>query len=279
MKIVTSLNDLFDKRAKLTESVGLVPMMGYLHEGHLSLAREAKKECESVVVTIYVNPTQFGINEDLESYPRDLERDTNLLRSEGVDLLWIPTSEIMYPQGYQTWIEVTELTKFLEGKERPGHFKGVTTIVTKLFNAVHPQKAFFGQKDAQQAIVIQRMIKDLNYNLEIKICPIIREPDGLALSSRNVYLNPEERQAATILNKSLNMARQAYKNGESSSRKIVGLIENIINKEPLARIQYVSCADLQTLEEVEGDITKSVLISMAVFFRKTRLIDNIILGG
>jgi pantoate--beta-alanine ligase len=279
MKIVTSLNDLFDERAKLTEPVGLVPTMGYLHEGHLSLVREAKKECESVVVTIYVNPTQFGPNEDLESYPRDLERDTNLLRSEGVDLLWIPTSEIMYPPGYQTWIEVTELTGFLEGQQRPGHFKGVTTIVTKLFNAIHPQKAFFGQKDAQQAIVIQRMIKDLNYNLEIKICPIIREPDGLALSSRNVYLNPAERQAATILNKSLNMAKQAYKNGERSSQKIIGLIENIINKEPLARIQYVSCADLQTLEEVEGDITKPILISMAVFFQKTRLIDNIVLGG
>jgi pantoate--beta-alanine ligase len=279
MKIVTSLNDLFDERAKLTEPVGLVPTMGYLHEGHLSLVREAKKECESVVVTIYVNPTQFGPNEDLESYPRDLERDTNLLRSEGVDLLWIPTSEIMYPPGYQTWIEVTELTGFLEGQQRPGHFKGVTTIVTKLFNAIHPQKAFFGQKDAQQAIVIQRMIKDLNYNLEIKICPIIREPDGLALSSRNVYLNPAERQAATILNKSLNMAKQAYKNGERSSQKIIGLIENIINKEPLAKIQYVSCANLQTLEEVEGDITKPVLISMAVFFQKTRLIDNIVLGG
>jgi pantoate--beta-alanine ligase len=279
MKIVTSLNDLFDERAKLTEPVGLVPTMGYLHEGHLSLVREAKKECESVVVTIYVNPTQFGPNEDLESYPRDLERDTNLLRSEGVDLLWIPTSEIMYPPGYQTWIEVTELTGFLEGQQRPGHFKGVTTIVTKLFNAIHPQKAFFGQKDAQQAIVIQRMIKDLNYNLEIKICPIIREPDGLALSSRNVYLNPAERQAATILNKSLNIAKQAYKNGERSSQKIIGLIENIINKEPLAKIQYVSCANLQTLEEVEGDITKPVLISMAVFFQKTRLIDNIVLGG
>jgi pantoate--beta-alanine ligase len=279
MKIVTSLNDLFDERAKLTEPVGLVPTMGYLHEGHLSLVREAKKECESVVVTIYVNPTQFGPNEDLESYPHDRERDTNLLRSEGVDLLWIPTSEIMYPPGYQTWIEVTELTGFLEGQQRPGHFKGVTTIVTKLFNAIHPQKAFFGQKDAQQAIVLQRMIKDLNYNLEIKICPIIREPDGLALSSRNVYLNPAERQAATILNKSLNMAKQAYKNGERSSQKIIGLIENIINKEPLAKIQYVSCANLQTLEEVEGDITKPVLISMAVFFQKTRLIDNIVLGG
>jgi len=185
----------------------------------------------------------------------------------------------MYPPGYQTWIEVTELTGFLEGQQRPGHFKGVTTIVTKLFNAIHPQKAFFGQKDAQQAIVIQRMIKDLNYNLEIKICPIIREPDGLALSSRNVYLNPAERQAATILNKSLNIAKQAYKNGERSSQKIIGLIENIINKEPLAKIQYVSCANLQTLEEVEGDITKPVLISMAVFFQKTRLIDNIVLGG
>jgi len=279
MKIVTSLNDLFDERAKLTEPVGLVPTMGYLHEGHLSLVKEAKKECKSVVVTIFVNPTQFSPNEDLESYPRDLERDTNLLRSEGVDLLWIPTSEIMYAPSYQTWIEVTELTRFLEGQQRPGHFIGVTTIVTKLFNAIHPQKAFFGQKDAQQAIVIQRMVKDLNYNLEIKICPIIREPDGLALSSRNVYLNHAERQAATVLNKSLNMARQAYKDGERSSRKIVGLIESIINKEPLAEIQYISCANTQTLEEIEGDITTPVLISMAVFFRKTRLIDNIVLGG
>ncbi len=279
MKILTTISDLQEERKILPEPVGFVPTMGFLHEGHLSLMRAAKKDCASVVASIFVNPTQFGVNEDFDSYPRDPEKDIELLQTEGIDLVWIPTPEMMYPLGYQTWVEVQELTSGLEGQRRPGHFRGVTTVVAKLFNAVQPQKAFFGQKDAQQAIVIQQMVRDLNFNLEVVICSIVREPDGLAMSSRNVYLNPAERQAATVIFRALKSAEKAYMNGEHSSSRIVEMIENIIKTEPLTRIQYVSCADVTTLEEVEGQITSPVLISMAVYFGKTRLIDNMIIGG
>jgi pantoate--beta-alanine ligase len=250
--------------------------MGYLHEGHLSLIRRAREENEHVAVSIFVNPTQFGPKEDLSRYPRDLERDLRLIEPY-TDLVWNPTAEIMYPPGYQTWVEVETMTRPLEGAMRPGHFRGVTTVVAKLFNGVQPHKAYFGQKDAQQAAVIRRMVRDLNFPVEIVVCPIVREPDGLAMSSRNIYLDPEQRKAATVLYRSLSAAKEAYERGELDAEKIRGKMEEILEGEPLAEVQYVSCADYDTLEELETVKGKS-LLSMAVFIGKTRLIDNFVLG-
>ena len=210
MIIAATFDELRTARALLPEPVGLVPTMGYLHEGHLSLVRRARKECASVAASIFVNPTQFGANEDLSKYPRNLESDLTLLEEAGADLVWTPTPEIMYPPGFQTWVEVEGLTQPLEGAVRPGHFRGVTTVVAKLFNAVQPQKAYFGQKDAQQAAVLRRMTRDLDFPIEIVICPTVREKDGLAMSSRNSYLSPEERQAATVLFRALSAAQAAY---------------------------------------------------------------------
>jgi pantoate--beta-alanine ligase len=251
--------------------------MGYLHEGHLSLIRRAREECDHVVVSVFVNPTQFGPKEDLSKYPRDLDRDLSLMEPLGVDLVWTPTAEIMYPDGYQTWVEVETVTLPLEGAMRPGHFRGVTTVVAKLFNGVQPHRAYFGQKDAQQAAVIRQMTRDLNFPIEIVICPILREPDGLALSSRNVYLDAEERRAATVLYRSLTAAKNAYENGERDAEKLCQTMQDVIATEPLAQMQYVSCADYDTLEELDK-VTGKTLLSMAVFLGKTRLIDNFVLG-
>lgn len=277
MQIVSSLSDLRTTRLSLEGKVGLVPTMGYLHEGHLSLVRQAKAENQHVIVTIFVNPTQFGPSEDLSKYPRDLERDLNLLRPLGVDVVWTPTAEIMYPPGYQTWVEVEALTKGLEGEMRPGHFKGVTTVVAKLFNATQPTKAYFGQKDAQQAAVIQRMVLDLNFPLEVVVCPTMREADGLAMSSRNKYLNEAERKAAPVLFRALSVAKEAYEAGERQVAALREKMMSVLTAEPLAQVQYVAFTDFDTLEEVEL-IQGKLLISMAVFFGKTRLIDNIVLG-
>ena len=276
MDTVVTIDDLWQKRRELVEPMGLVPTMGFLHEGHLSLVRLAKKECASVVVSIFVNPTQFGPNEDLESYPRDLERDLALLEAEGVDMVWMPTAELMYPPGYQTWVEVEEMTQPLEGARRPGHFRGVTTVVAKLFNGVQPDKAYFGQKDAQQAAVIRKMVRDLNFPLQVVVAPIVREPDGLALSSRNTYLDAEQRQAATVLSRALQAAAEAYKEGERDANVMREIMDKTIEGEPLAQAQYVSCADRVTLEELEH-ITEGALLSMAVYVGKTRLIDNLVL--
>jgi pantoate--beta-alanine ligase len=276
MKVVWTINEIHSARRSFSGTVGLVPTMGYLHEGHLSLVRRARDECDHVVVSIFVNPTQFGPNEDLSKYPRDLDRDLSLIGPLGTDLVWMPTAEIMYLPGYQTWVEVEEVTRRLEGAHRPGHFKGVTTIVAKLFNAVQPHKAYFGQKDAQQAAVIRQMTRDLNFPIEIVICPIVREPDGLAMSSRNVYLDPEQRKAATVLYRSLSAAKDAYDHGERDARKLRQLMKDMIVSEPLAQIQYVSCADYDTLEELDL-IKGKTLLSMAVFIGKTRLIDNFVL--
>jgi pantoate--beta-alanine ligase len=251
--------------------------MGYLHEGHLSLVRAARAECASVVVSIFVNPTQFGPREDLAAYPRDLPRDLALLESAGADLVWTPTAEIMYPPGYQTWVTVEEVTLPLEGGMRPGHFRGVTTVVAKLFNAVQPDRAYFGQKDAQQARVIQQMVRDLDFPVQVVVCPILREPDGLAMSSRNTYLTPAERQAATVLSRALADARSTWKSGERDAGRLRQVMSATINAESLARLQYVSCADPQTLQEIEGPVSGHALLSMAVFIGKTRLIDNILL--
>jgi len=231
-----------------------------------------------VAASIFVNPTQFGPNEDLSSYPRDLPRDLRLLEAEGVDLVWTPKPEVMYPADFQTWITVEEMAQQLEGSMRPGHFRGVATVVAKLFNAVQPDLAYFGQKDAQQAAVIRQMVRDLNFKLEVVICPIVREADGLAMSSRNVYLNAAERQAATVLYRALTAARTAYLAGEREAEKLREIMETTIGAEPLARPQYVSCADFDTLKELAGEITGRTLLSMAVYVGNTRLIDNIILG-
>ena len=277
MMIVSTLEELRSARPLLDGPLGLVPTMGYLHEGHLSLVRTAKAECRVVAVSIFVNPTQFGPNEDLSKYPRDLERDLHLLEDAGVDLVWTPAPEDMYPQGYQTWVEVEQMTLPLEGAQRPGHFRGVTTVVAKLFNAVAPAKAYFGQKDAQQAAVIRQMTRDLNFPVEIVVCPIVREPDGLALSSRNVYLDPQERKAATVLHRALTAAKALYDKGERDAGKLRQAMQATLAAEPLARMQYVSCADYDTLQELEEVKGKS-LLSMAVFIGKTRLIDNLVLG-
>ena len=277
MMIAASLDELRAARLLLDGTVGLVPTMGYLHEGHVSLARRARQECQSVVASIFVNPAQFGANEDLSKYPRDLKHDLTLLEAAGVDLVWTPTPEVMYPPGFATWVEVEGLTKPLEGASRPGHFRGVTTVVAKLFNAVQPQKAYFGLKDAQQAAVIRKMTRDLNFPIEIVVCPIIREADGLAMSSRNSYLSPDERQAATILFRALTAAKSAYESGGRKAETLRNIMASIIATESRAQIQYVSVADYDTLEELHT-VTGKTLLSMAVFLGKTRLIDNFVIG-
>ena len=276
MRTVFTLADLRSARLPFSGTVGFVPTMGYLHEGHLALIRRARAECDHVVVSIFVNPTQFGANEDLSKYPRDLERDLRLIEPY-TDLVWTPSAEVMYPQGYQTWVEVEAVTRPLEGTMRPGHFKGVTTVVAKLFNSVQPHKAYFGQKDAQQVAVIRQMVRDLNFPVEIVVCPTSREADGLAMSSRNVYLDPAQRQAATVLFRSLSAAKAAYEQGERDGEKLREKMKEILASEPLAQVQYVSCADYDTLEELTV-IKGKALLSMAVFLGKTRLIDNFVLG-
>jgi len=276
MKNISTLLDLRNARLSLYGTVGLVPTMGYLHEGHLSLIRRARQECDSVVVSIFVNPTQFGANEDLSKYPRDLERDLSLIEPLGVDLVWNPTAEIMYPAGYQTWVEVDALTHRLEGAIRTSHFKGVTTVVAKLFNAVQPHKAYFGQKDAQQAAVIRQMVRDLNFPIEVIVCPTTREADGLAMSSRNKYLEGADRQSATVLFRALSAAKSAYEGGERNAEKLRTIMKDTLAAEPRAQVQYVSCADYVTLEELDA-VRGKTLLSLAVLIGKTRLIDNFVL--
>jgi pantoate--beta-alanine ligase len=276
MKIVTTLPELHTSRRTLPGPIGFVPTMGFLHAGHISLVQAAKSECTSVIASIFVNPTQFGPNEDLAKYPRDLPRDLALLEAAGVDLVWTPTVEVMYPSGFQTWVAVDGLTHRLEGEVRPGHFRGVTTVVAKLFNAVCPDKAYFGQKDAQQAAVIRRMTLDLDFPIEIVVCPTLREADGLAMSSRNVYLNSAERQAATVLFRALSAAKAAFDSGQHGAESLRALVRATVANEPLAKLQYVSCADYDTLEELEI-VRRKALLSMAVIVGKTRLIDNFVI--
>lgn len=278
MILATSLEELRQARALLDNPLGLVPTMGYLHPGHISLVERARLECASVGVSIFVNPTQFGPNEDLDKYPRNLEKDLKLLEAAGADLVWMPTPDIVYPPGFQTWVAVEGLTSPLEGAMRPGHFRGVTTVVAKLFNAFQPQKAYFGQKDAQQAAVIRRMTRDLDFPIDVVICPTVREPDGLAMSSRNAYLGAEERRAATVLFRALGAARAAYDAGERDAEALRRLMKETIEAEPLAKMQYVSCADYDTLEELQT-VEGKALLSMAVYLGKTRLIDNFVLGN
>ena len=252
--------------------------MGYLHEGHMTLVRRARTENLSVVVSIFVNPTQFGPNEDFASYPRDTERDLAMLQKEKVNLVFMPAPEEIYPEGFNSWVEVKDITDRLEGKTRPGHFIGVTTVVAKLFNIVKPDKAYFGQKDAQQFAVIRKMVSDLNMSLEIVPVPTVREPDGLAMSSRNVRLDPGERKAAVVLWQALSLARGQWENGQRDASQLRDAMSALIQKEPLAAIDYISISDPQTLAELDM-INRTALVSMAVKIGKTRLIDNILLGG
>jgi pantoate--beta-alanine ligase len=281
MQVLTTIEEFRAAKAALPgRRWGLVPTMGYLHEGHLSLVKRALLENNHVAVSIFVNPTQFGPNEDLAAYPRDPDRDLSLLDSLGVDLVFNPSSEVMYPPNYQTYVTVEEVTKYLEGASRPTHFRGVATVVAKLFNIIGAERAYFGQKDAQQTIVIKRMVDDLNIPIEIIICPTIREPDGLALSSRNTYLDAEQRRAAPVLYRALNAAKEAFDQGERDGVRLRAIMREIIEAEPLAKLDYVSAADATTLQELNAPSPQpsprgeGVLLSMAVRVGKPRLIDN-----
>jgi pantoate--beta-alanine ligase len=276
MQVVGPILEIRALRQQLGGTVGFVPTMGYLHEGHLALVKQARIENSAVIVSVYVNPAQFGPREDFDAYPRELNRDLELLQEEGVDIVFVPSDEEMYPPEFSSWVDVEKITERLEGASRPGHFRGVATVVAKLFNIVQPNKAYFGQKDAQQAAVIKRMVADLNMGVEIVVVPTFRESDGLAMSSRNIYLSPKERQAATILFKALTLARQLRQGGEKDAEKIRRQMTSFIQKEPLARIDYVSIADAETLEELNL-IDRPALASLAVRIGKTRLIDNMLL--
>ena len=276
MKVLNTINEVRNlvKEWKTQGlKIGFVPTMGYLHEGHESLIKRASQENDRVVVSIFVNPIQFGPKEDLSTYPRDLERDSKVCESAGADIIFHPENEEMYFKDFSTFVDMNGLTDGLCGKSRPTHFRGVCTVVTKLFNIVAPDRAYFGEKDAQQLAVIKRMVRDLNIDIEIIGCPIVREKDGLAKSSRNTYLSVEERNAATILNKSLTLAKEKIQAGERDSEVIIKLIQEVINSEKLARIDYIEVVDSLSMEKVER-IEKSVLVAIAVFIGKTRLIDN-----
>jgi len=277
VKVLDSLGELRQTRASLPEPVGLVPTMGFLHDGHLSLVEKARQECRTVAVSIFVNPTQFGPTEDLAAYPRDLPRDLASLEAAGVDLVWTPAPEVIYPPGFQTWVTVEGVSQGLEGERRPGHFRGVATIVTKLLHVFQPQRAYFGQKDAQQAAVIRRLTADLDFPTEIVVCPTVREPDGLAMSSRNTYLDPDERRAATVLYRALEAGRRTYAAGERDADRLRQILQTVLAEEPRAEVQYVSAADPDTLQELHGPV-ESALLSLAVFIGKTRLIDNLVIS-
>ncbi|MBN1566598.1 MAG: pantoate--beta-alanine ligase [Acidobacteria bacterium] len=276
MRTTESLSELRTIRASMQGILGLIPTMGALHAGHLSLVRRACSECRHVGASIFVNPTQFSKGEDFGKYPRAVQKDLELLESLGVDVVYIPAADSMYPPGYQTWIDVEALSTPLEGKFRPGHFRGVATVVAKLLNSFTPDKAYFGQKDAQQAAVLKRMVRDLNFPVDIIICPTVREPDGLAMSSRNVYLNPAERQAATVLYGALSAAKSRYDSGERDADVLRDTMQSVLDAEPMARAQYISAADPETLGELKT-INQGVLLSLAVCIGETRLIDNFLI--
>lgn len=280
MKIVSTVEQVREEVKKWRQqglTVGLVPTMGYLHEGHKSLIDKAVAQNDKVVVSVFVNPIQFGPTEDLATYPRDLERDVALCEDAGAALIFHPEKEDMYFDDFCTYIDMDGLTKGLCGKTRPIHFRGVCTVVGKLFNIVHPDRAYFGQKDAQQLAVVRRMVRDLNFDLEIVGCPIIREEDGLAKSSRNTYLSEEERKAAVILHKGLVKGEEMVSAGEKDVKKVLDAITEIIESEPLARIDYVEAVDFDNIETIDT-IEGSVLVAVAVYIGKTRLIDNFIVG-
>jgi pantoate--beta-alanine ligase len=275
MEVIETIEGMRQVRKQQNEPVGFVPTMGYLHEGHLSLVKRAKNENATVIVSIFVNPAQFGPAEDFKNYPRDKERDLTMLEPFA-DIVFMPDVAEMYPDSFDTWVEMGSITDKLEGTSRPGHFRGVSIVVTKLFNIIKPTRAYFAQKDAQQLLVVKKMVADLNMDLEIVTCPTIREADGLAMSSRNSYLSPEQRKAAVVLYQSLMFARELWAQGERNAAAMRQQVTDFIKKEPLADIDYISVADTETLEELDM-IQISALLSMAVKFGRTRLIDNVIL--
>lgn len=261
-----------------SERLGLVPTMGALHEGHLSLVRAAKAQCDQVAVSLFVNPIQFGANEDLGKYPRNFDRDRALLEQEGVDLLFAPSVEEMYPSGAVTYVTVEGLNDKLCGRSRPGHFRGVTTVVAKLFNIVQPEIAFFGQKDAAQAAIIRRMVRDLNMPVQIAVCPIVREPDGLAMSSRNAYLDSGQRKAAPVLYRSLMEIQKRFEGGERTASRLIGAGKQILEREPSVRLDYLEIVDPDTLDPLQA-LSAPALVAVAALLGNTRLIDNILLSS
>ena len=279
MRVISSIKEmstLSENWRREGKVIAFVPTMGYFHAGHLSLMREGRRRGDVLVVSLFVNPIQFGPKEDLNQYPRSLERDKALAQKEGVDVLFVPKQEEMYPSGFQTFVEVTELTQHLCGLSRPGHFRGVTTVVTKLFNIVKPHIAIFGLKDYQQYLVIKRMVKDLNFDIEIIGCPIVREADGLAMSSRNEYLLPEQRKAALSLSKGLKLAQELVNAGERNAQIIINRVSNFIKQFPYTQIDYVKICDPETLEDLI-EIKERALLALAVKVGRARLIDNTIL--
>ncbi len=279
MQVIETIAEFRKARRALTGSLGLVPTMGYLHAGHLELVNRASAENDHAAASIFVNPTQFGPNEDYTAYPRDPDHDLSVLRDVGVALVFMPSVAEMYPPDFQTYVEVTGVSQGLEGERRPGHFRGVATVVIKLFNIVQPERAYFGQKDAQQVAVIRHMVRDLALPVEIVVVPTVRAPDGLALSSRNTYLASEQRLAAPVLYRALMAAQQRYEAGERSPDALRAAMREALASEPLANVDYVSAADTDTLTELETPTDHPILLSMAVRIGRTRLIDNHILGN
>src|SRR3984893_5541817 len=265
-------------RREQDKTIGLVPTMGALHEGHLSLVKEARQMCDIVVVSVFVNPAQFGPSEDYEHYPRDLTSDTAVLTDYNIDYIFAPTVEEVYPKGYSTYVTVEGLSTKLEGVSRPGHFRGVATVVTILLNIIRPDFAFFGQKDAQQALIIKRLVRDLAFDTEVVVLPTVREDSGLAMSSRNAYLNAEEHEAAAVIRRALAKAREVYTDGERNAGKLAEIVRSTIEAEPRARIDYVSVTDAETLEKLDKLDERTILIAVAARIGKTRLIDNIVLN-
>jgi pantoate--beta-alanine ligase len=265
-------------RREQDRTIGLVPTMGALHEGHLSLVREARRMCDKVVVSVFVNPTQFGPAEDFEHYPRDLTKDTALLTDYNVDYIFAPSPEEIYSRGFSTYVNVGGLSKLLEGESRPGHFRGVATVVAILLNTVRPDFAFFGQKDAQQAVIIKRMVRDLAFDTEIVVLPTVREDSGLAISSRNLYLDAEEQRSAAVIHRALKQAKETFKKGERHASKLADVVRSTIETEPRVRVDYVSLVDAETLEKLDKIDERPSLIAVAAYVGKTRLIDNIIIN-
>ena len=277
MKVITTVAEMAKLSREAKRPLGLVPTMGYLHRGHLSLVDYARKENQTLVVSVFVNPTQFGPQEDLAAYPRDMERDMALLEERGTDVVFAPPVEEMYPPGYDTWVEVDRLARRLEGEARPGHFRGVATVVAKLFNIVRPDRAYFGQKDGQQAAVIGRMASDLNMGVQVVVLPTVREPDGLAMSSRNIYLTPEQRKAAPSLYRALSRVRELWQGGERDAERLRREARAMLEAEPLVEaIDYVSVADAETLEELDT-VDRPAMVSLAARMGRARLIDNVVL--
>ena len=276
MDVISTVSAMMEARDGAERPLGLVPTMGYLHKGHMTLVEQARNDNRSVVVSVFVNPTQFGAGEDLDGYPRDFERDVAMLAGQGVDIVFAPDPAQMYPPGYSTYVDVGEIGERLEGKHRPGHFRGVVTVVTKLLTIVRPDRAYFGQKDGQQSLVIQRLNRDLNLGAEIVVMPTVREPDGLAMSSRNVYLTPQQRGNAAVLYKALSRAREMWRKGETDAGVLREEMECVINEGSPAKLDYVSIAAVDTLEEI-SNVDAPAMVSVAAWFGKARLIDNIIL--